>query len=98
MSPALLAMPRHVRHSRSARHSQLAGTGAWAMAAGARDTLAHLRARRRAFLAYPRSVLERPLLADDTDPMMVAFLNAYHDAQPQVAACTPGITRRQRRR
>lgn len=51
-----------------------------AMTAQAAATLAAIRQRRRDYLSDPRSVLERPALADSCEPAMRRLADAYDDA------------------
>ena len=49
--------------------------------------------RQRDFLADPRSVLDRPVLADTTDPVVAAFVAAYDEAVETLGECTPSHPR-----
>ena len=55
--------------------------------------VASIRRRQRDFLADPRSVLDRPVLADTTDPVVAAFVAAYDEAVETLGECTPSHPR-----
>jgi hypothetical protein len=61
----------------------------YAMTVAARDVVGSIRHRRCHFLADPRSVLDCPVLADTTDPVVVAFVVAYDEAVEALRQCTP---------
>jgi hypothetical protein len=48
-----------------------------------------IRRRQRDFLADPRSVLDRPVLADTMDPVVAAFVVACDEAVETLGECTP---------
>ena len=60
------------------------------MIVAATAVVASIRRRQRDFLADPRSVLDRPVLADTTDPVVAAFVAAYDEA---LGECTPSHPR-----
>ena len=66
---------------------------AHAMIVAATAVVASIRRRQRDFLADPRSVLDRPVLADTTDPVVAAFVAAYDEAVETLGECTPRLTR-----
>ena len=55
--------------------------------------VASIRRRQRDFLADPRSVLDRPVLADTTDPVVAALVAAYDEAVETLGECTPSHPR-----
>src|SRR5690242_9252728 len=61
---------------------------AHAMTVAARAVVGSIRRGRRDFLADPRSVLDRPMLADGTDPIVSAFVVAYDEAVETLRECT----------
>ena len=63
------------------------------MIVAARVTVGSIRRRRQDFLADPRSVLERPALAETADPLVAAFVLAYDEAAEALAECTPDSLR-----
>ena len=62
---------------------------AHAMTVAATAVIDAIRRRQRDFLADPRSVLDRPVLADTTDPVVAAFVVAYDEAVETLGECTP---------
>ena len=62
---------------------------AHAMTVAATAVIDAIPRRQRDFLADPRSVLDRPVLADTTDPVVAAFVVAYDEAVETLAKCTP---------
>lgn len=62
---------------------------AHAMTVAATAVIDVIRRRQRDFLADPRSVLDRPVLADTTDPVVAAFVVAYDEAVETLGECTP---------
>ena len=63
------------------------------MIVAATAVVASIRRRQRDFLADPRSVLDRPVLADTTDPVVAAFVAAYDEAVETLGECTPSHPR-----
>ncbi len=61
---------------------------AHAMTVTARAVVDSIRRARRDFLADPRSALDRPALADATDPVVAAFVAAYDEAVDTLGECT----------
>jgi hypothetical protein len=74
------------------RHTASATPRAHAMTVAARAVVGSIRRRQRDFLADPRSVLDRPVLADTTDPVVAAFVVAYDEAVETLGGVLP-ITR-----
>ena len=62
---------------------------AHAMTVAATAVIDAIRRRQRDFLADPRSILDRPVLADTTDPVVAAFVVAYDEAVETLGECTP---------
>jgi len=62
---------------------------AHAMIVAATAVVASIRRRQRDFLADPRSVLDCPVLADTTDPVVAALVAAYDEAVETLGECTP---------
>src|SRR5262245_17530828 len=60
---------------------------AHAMTVAANAVVGSIRRGRRDFLADPRSVLDRPVLADATDPVVSAFVVAYDKAVQTLGKC-----------
>jgi hypothetical protein len=87
-----------------ADHTASATLRAHVMTVAARAVVGSIRRRQRDFLADPRSVMDRPVLADTTDPVVAAFVVAYDEAvetleelrsrSPEV--CRTGALRRSR--
>jgi len=59
------------------------------MIVAATAVVASIRRRQRDFLADPRSVLDCPVLADTTDPVVAALVAAYDEAVETLGECTP---------
>lgn len=57
-------------------------------------TVGSIRRRQQDFLADPRSVLDRPVLAETADPLVAAFVVAYDAAVEALGECTPDSPRR----
>jgi hypothetical protein len=72
-----------------ADHTASATLRAHVMTVAARAVVGSIRRRQRDFLADPRSVLDRPVLADTTDPVVAAFVVAYDEAVETLGECTP---------
>ena len=66
-----------------------ATTTAHAITVAATAVIDAIRCRQRDFLADPRSVLDRPVLADTKDPVVAAFVVAYDEAVETLGECTP---------
>jgi hypothetical protein len=62
---------------------------AHAITVAATAVIASIRRRQRDFLADPRSVLDCPVLADTTDPVVAALVAAYDEAVETLGECTP---------
>ncbi|WP_152967058.1 hypothetical protein [Mycobacterium heckeshornense] len=67
---------------------------AQAMTAQAAATLAEIRRRRREYLFDPRSVIERPALADSCDAATRRLAESYDEAIEALSAATRADTRR----
>ena len=66
---------------------------AHAIIVAATAVVASIRRRQRDVLADPRPVLDRPVLADTTDPVVAAFVAAYDEAVETLGECTPSHPR-----
>ena len=62
---------------------------AQAITVAARAVVGSIRRRQRDFLADPRSVLDRPVLADTADPVVAVFVVGYDEAVETLGECTP---------
>jgi hypothetical protein len=63
------------------------------MIVAATATVGSIRRRQQDFLADPRSVLDRPVLAETADPLVAAFVIAYDEAAEALGECTPDSPR-----
>ena len=62
---------------------------AHAMTVAATAVIDAIRRRQHDFLADPPSVLDRPVLADTTDPVVAAFVVAYDEAVETLGGVLP---------